>query len=400
MDNSVYITGIGIISSIGNNVSENLNSLRQQKTGIGKIKDLPTIHKDEIPVGQISLDFESLKKDLGLDPRTAYSATTLPGMKAAKEALENAKITDINSAKTGLISATTVGGMRETEQFYTDFLSEGKHKVYINKHEVGNSTQQIADYLKITDFVTTISTACSSSANALMLGARLIRQKHLDRVIAGGTDVLSKFTLNGFHSLKILDKNLCRPFDADRQGLNLGEAAAYLVLESESSLRKSKKTPLARLSGYANANDAYHQTASSPEGTGAFLAMQQALSAAGLQTEDIDYINAHGTGTPNNDLTESLALKQLFGKKIPPFSSTKTYTGHTLAAAGAVEAVYSVLALQHNLIFPNLRFQNKIEEIDIFPEVQLIENKHIKNVLSNSFGFGGNDTSLIFSKIQ
>ena len=174
-------------------------------------------------------------------------------------------------------------------------------------------------------------------------------------------------------------------------------AAAYLVLESEAIVKAQNKKVLAYVSGYANANDAFHQTASSATGEGAFLAMQKALQIANLQPTAIDYINAHGTATTNNDASEATALQRIFGNQIPDFSSTKSFTGHTLAAAGAVEAVYSVLALQHNTLFPNLNFSTPIPELNLIP-ITTLQKKPIQHVLSNSFGFGGNCSTLIFSK--
>jgi 3-oxoacyl-[acyl-carrier-protein] synthase-1 len=187
------------------------------------------------------------------------------------------------------------------------------------------------------------------------------------------------------------------PFDNNRKGLNLGEAAAFLVLESEEMVQKENKKVLAYVSGYGNANDAFHQTASSENGEGAYLAMQKAINRASLKPKDIDYINAHGTATPNNDLSEGRAMLRIFEDKMPEFSSTKAFTGHTLAAAGAIEAVYSVLALQHNMIFPNLNFKTPMEEFNLMPQTTL-KTKNINHVLSNSFGFGGNCSTVIFSK--
>ena len=232
-----------------------------------------------------------------------------------------------------------------------------------------------------------------------MLGARLIKAGFLDRVIVGGSDCLSKFTINGFKTLMILSDTDCQPFDENRKGLNLGEGAAFLVLESEDIIKKCNKKVLAYLTGYGNANDAYHQTASSEYGDGATLAMQKAFKIAGIMPSAIDYINAHGTATPNNDLSEGRAIKRVFGDDLPSLSSTKAFTGHTLAAAGVVEAVFSVLALQHQIIFPNLNFQTPIKDLGIIPATQTKSQK-VVNVLSNSFGFGGNCTSLIFSKAK
>lgn len=370
-----------------------------KKSGIGEITLLDTIHKTEIPVAEVKLSEKELKKKLQIPDGEAYTRTALLGITAVKEALKNSRISDINKYKTGIISATTVAGMASSEKFYIDFLNTDFYNEFVKTHEAADSTEKIADYFGINEFMTTISTACSSSANAILTGARLIKNGILDRVIVGGTDALSKFTLNGFNTLMILDRNACKPFDNERQGLNLGEAAAYLILESEQIVKKENKKILAELSGYANANDAYHQTASSPEGYGASLAMKQALKIAELNPENIDYVNVHGTGTANNDLSEGRAMITVFESKVPKFSSTKAYTGHTLAAAGSLEAVYSVLSLQNKVIFPNLRFKNPMQEFDLMPETEIKKDLSIKNIMSNSFGFGGNGTVLIISEI-
>jgi 3-oxoacyl-[acyl-carrier-protein] synthase-1 len=226
----------------------------------------------------------------------------------------------------------------------------------------------------------------------------MIKSGKLDRVIVGGTDALSKFTINGFKTLMILSDTCNTPFDENRKGLNLGEAAAFLVLESDELVSKENKKVLAYIKGYGNSNDAFHQTASSDNGDGAVLAMEKALKVAGLKPDDIDYVNAHGTATPNNDLSEGRAMLRIFGEgKVPEFSSTKAYTGHTLAVAGGIEAVYSVLALQNNRIYPNLNFKTPMKEFDLLPETE-IKEKELKHVLSNSFGFGGNCSTLIISR--
>lgn len=397
MSKGVAITGMGIISSIGNTVEENLNALLQSRHGISKISNIKTRHKDEIMVGEIALTNKELLQQLNLPESNNYSRTAMLGVIAAKEAVKNANISDINNVRTGLISATSVGGMDMTEEYYYEYLEDDTHRKYIEGHNGGDATQKIAEQLGITGFTTTISTACSSSANAIMLGARMIKAGKLDRVVVGGADCLSKFTINGFKTLMILSDTYCKPFDNDRTGLNLGEAAAFLVLESDEVVAKQDKEVLAYVSGYGNANDAFHQTASSENGEGATLAMQKAFKISGLEPNQIDYVNAHGTATPNNDLSESIAIQRVFGKNVPDLSSTKAFTGHTLAAAGAIEAVYSILAIQHNIVFPNLNYNNAIEETKIVP-VTKVKEKNIAYVLSNSFGFGGNCSTLIFSK--
>jgi 3-oxoacyl-[acyl-carrier-protein] synthase-1 len=249
-------------------------------------------------------------------------------------------------------------------------------------------------YCGIKGYSTTISTACSSGANAVIMGAKLLKHGILDCVVVGGSDALSAFTLNGFKSLMILDQNPCRPFDATRAGLNLGEGAGYLVMQREQDATKW----YCHLAGSANRNDAYHQTASSAEGDGAYLAMSEALASAGLSPEDVDYINVHGTGTMNNDAAESAAMIRLFADAVPAFSSTKAFTGHTLAAAGGVEAVLSVMALHRGIIYPNLNFREPIEQYGLVPNVEFAQGRDLRCVLSNSFGFGGNCSSLVFTR--
>ena len=397
MGKGVAITGMGIISAIGSNVQENYASLINSKSGITKISKIDTIHTDEILVGEIATTNAALEAQLGLE-ENSWSRTSLLGVIAAKEAVQQAGISDMNDCRTGLISSTTVGGMDKSEQYFYDYFESDANWRYVNTLHAGDSTQKIADQLGLEEsFVTTISTACSSAANAIMLGARMIKAGQLDRVIVGGSDALSKFTINGFKTLMILSDTHNTPFDDNRKGLNLGEAAAFLVLESDEIVTRDNKKVLAYVKGYANANDAHHQTASSDNGDGAVLAMEKALKVAGIAPTAVDYVNAHGTATPNNDLSEGRAMLRVFDGKVPEFSSTKAFTGHTLAVAGVVEAVYSILALQNNVVYPNLNFKTPMQEFDLLPETKLKE-KELNVILSNSFGFGGNCTTLIFSK--
>ncbi|MDB5112874.1 MAG: beta-ketoacyl-[acyl-carrier-protein] synthase family protein [Mucilaginibacter sp.] len=395
----VFVAGVGAITAIGNNVAECLSSFENERAGMGDITYMNTVHQHQIPVAEVKLSNEELAAKAGVSAE--LSRTTLLSLLAAREALDDAGIPDIASLRTGFVSANTVGGMDKSEGFFIDFIkdnSKGKLKNVFD-HECGSVTEAVANQLGIKDYMTTISTACSSSANAIFYGARLIKNGLLDVVVAGGTDGLTKFTLNGFNTLMILDKEFCKPFDENRQGLNLGEGAGYMVLVSEKVAKTLSKPLYAKLSGYNNSNDAYHQTASSPEGTGSYLAMQGALGKAGLKTSDIDYINLHGTGTPNNDSAEGTAIKRLFEKDFPPMSSTKSFTGHTLGASGGVEAVFSVLAIKEGIIYPNLRFETPMHELPFVPETQFLKGRKINHVMSNSFGFGGNCTSLIFSRI-
>lgn len=399
---NIAITGEGIVSAIGLNKQEVLQALQEGRTGIGEMKYLQSIHH-ELPVGEVDLSNEQMKKMLGIPSEQMMSRTSLLGMLAIDQALKDAYV-DVASLRARkadgkplrivLVSGTTVGGMDITELCF-DQLEKQKSVEFLQHHDCGNSTRLMADHFGIFDEVATLSTACSSAANAIMLGARLLKAGEADLVVAGGTEALSRFHLNGFNSLMILDHEPCRPFDTTRAGLNLGEGAAFLVLESEEMAQQRKITPHAYLTGYGNACDAFHQTASSENGEGAYLAMTEALAMAHLSAKDIQYVNAHGTGTPNNDQSESVSLKRVFGDEMPMVSSTKSFTGHTTSASGSIETVICILAMQHHFVPANLGWKNPMEN-GILPTMGA-QNLDLENVLCNSFGFGGNDSSLVIS---
>lgn len=394
MNKGVAVTGMGIISALGNGVEANFKALKEARDGISFSEILKTKHT-HLPIGEIKISNSDFALKLLLKKNHAYTRSALLGIIAAQEAIKSSGLTEKELLSTGFISGSSVGGIDATEKYYLEYEKSSAHHQFIAAQHPGFTTNKISDYLKIKGFTTTISTACSSGANAIMLGARLIKSGQLDRVIVGGTDCLTKFTLNGFNSLKILSEEKCKAFDDARNGLNLGEGAAYLVLEAE-HLAKEKKI-IGGVFGYGNANDAYHQTASSDSGEGAYRAMKDAIEVAGIASKDICYINAHGTATKNNDLSESNALKRIFDSGVPDFSSTKGFTGHTLAAAGALEAVFSLLSIQNSMIFPNLNFSKPMQESKLQP-ITNVKFTSLKYVLSNSFGFGGNCTSLIFSR--
>jgi 3-oxoacyl-[acyl-carrier-protein] synthase-1 len=396
----VFVTGVGIISAIGKDCKEAGGALTGLKSGISKIRFLDSIYKDELPVAEVKANLNELAEMAEITGKRQFSRTSLLGLIAARQALSQSKINDLKECRTGLISATTVGGMDRSERFYKEYMKNnirGRLKDIIT-HDCGDSTEIIADALGIKDYVSTISTACSSSANAIMIGVRMIKNGLLDRVLVGGTDALTLYTLNGFNSLTILDKNGCKPFDEERNGLTLGEGAGYLMIESGKTIGKSFRKALCEIAGYGNACDAFHQTASSPDGEGAYFSMKKALEVAKLTPDLIDYINAHGTGTQSNDLSEGKAIERLFPGSTPNFSSTKSFTGHALGAAGGIEAVLCVMAIQNQWIYPNLNFKHKMPELNISPVTTFKYKTPVQNILSNSFGFGGNNTSLIFSR--
>ncbi|MBO8428449.1 MAG: beta-ketoacyl-[acyl-carrier-protein] synthase family protein, partial [Bacteroidetes bacterium] len=392
---AVYITGAGIISAIGNSLAQTSRSLSDGISGIGKPEILKTSHTG-LPCGEVKLSNEQLCKDLDIREGVGYNRTALLGIHAVRQAIRQAALTERQTGKALLFSGTTVGGMDSTEKHFLEMADEGKHLNLLSTHDSGSTTELISGYFGILpENTVTISTACSSAANAIIAGAEMIKARKADIVIAGGSEALSRFHLNGFNSLMILDNEPCRPFDKTRKGLNLGEGAAFIVMESEESLIKRNARPLAILAGYGNRCDAFHQTASSENGDGAVLAMEEAIEMAGIKPADIDYINAHGTGTPNNDESESRALQRVFGEKIPPVSSTKSFTGHTTSAAGAIETVISLIALTEGIIPANLGWKVQMEG-GITP-TSGVKGALLHNVMCNSFGFGGNDSSLILS---
>ncbi len=398
MPSRIFVTGLGFISGLGNNVQENLNSLLNLRSNIGPIRHIDTNLKHELAVSEVSKTSDELMKDAGLPDNSAYSRNALLGIIAAKEAFLHAGLDKLPGLNIGLISGTTVGGMDECEKYYQDFLTNDSKNRYIETYDCADSTEKIADHLGLKGFMTTISTACSSAANSIGFAARMMKAGKLDCAVAGGTESLTRFHLNGFNALKILDKFPCRPFDATRNGINLGEGAAYLVLETEETNQKTGNPVLCELVGYGNACEAFHQTASSPDGAGAYLAMKKALDMSGEIPDAIDYINAHGTGTDNNDLSEGRAIEKLFTGKIPHVSSTKPFTGHMTSAAGSAEAIISILGMQQGIIWPNMNFSNPMPELKFQPAGEIIRGVDIKLVMSNSFGFGGNDSTLIFKK--
>lgn len=404
-----YIAGSGIITATGNTKTENLAAFKAGRAGISAAEILQTNHN--LPVGEIKMTNEALAQyavahfahsgsPYVLNQLVQWPRTALLSLIAAQEAwLPLAPKAE--GLRIAFISANTVGGMDLTEGFYAGYKSDADNANLnaVRYHECGAITELVVDALGLNCWSTTISTACSSSANSIMMGAKLLRQDLYDIVIAGGADSLSKFTLNGFNSLMILDKEPCRPFDEHRRGLNLGEGAAYLVLAGDKAMAQLGLEPSVIVSGYANANDAHHQTASSPEGKGNRMAMAQAIAEAGLQPPDISYINLHGTGTENNDASEGAAINDLFNNEPPPASSTKAFTGHTLGAAGAVEAVYAQLCIGGQFVLPHLRLETPMSALNWKPVSEMKAYK-VNHVLSNSFGFGGNCSALVFSKAE
>lgn len=387
---------MGVVSSIGNDIAENLQSLREGKCGIAPIDpSFPSRFAGVLPFGQINVSTEDLKERLDAF-QPGITRNSLLALHAFQQAVKDAGLSpaDLSSFDTALIGATTIGGICLTDQLYEDANRASEGSEYLASYDCASVDMYLQKRFKMHGIINTINTACSSSANAIMYGARLIKSGRARRAIVGGVDCIAKFTLNGFNSLFILSPDRCAPFDESRKGLNLGEGAAFLVLEREEDCKG--KRVYASLSGYGNANDAYHPSSLSENGDGPYLAMKTALEEANLEASSIGYVNAHGTATENNDEVEGRAMIRLFDQP-PPFTSTKSNIGHTLGAAGAIEAVYSILSLVHQEIYPSLNFKNPVPSTRLSP-VTALTNANLDHVMSNSFGFAGNCSSVIFSR--
>ena len=378
MGGAISVTGMGILCAIGTDSNSVLHSLKNGKSGIGKMTYLRTVH-DDIPVGEVPLSTAQMKDILRISGDAPLCRTSAMGAIAVKEALRQAKVNPAGK-KVVLISGTTVGVMDIAEN------SDSPHG-----NQCGESTEKIAEYAGLGNVeCCTVCTACSSALNAIMLGSDMLKRGEADIAIVGGSEPLTRFHLNGFNSLMILDRERCRPFDETRAGLNLGEGAAFMVLE------KDAENALAYIEGYANRCDAFHQTATSANGDGAYYAMTGALGTAALKPSDIKYVNAHGTATPDNDASETAAFKRVFGDAIPAISSTKSYTGHTTSASGSIETVICILAMRNNFIPPSLGWNQAMPD-GIIPSSGA-SGVHLDHIMCNSFGFGGNDSSLIIGK--
>lgn len=388
------ITGTGILCAIGNGAEEVLAALREGRRGIGVPRHLKTVHR-ELPVGEVRLSDGEMKLMLGAEADAMLSRTSLMGAVAIRQALQDAGLTaeGLKGRRVALLSGTTVGGMDLTERAFSAMKRDDSALRCLEHHDCGSSTVQMARLAGLEGCeVCTISTACSSAANAIMTGCEMLLHDEADVVIAGGAEALSRFHLNGFNALMILDHEPCRPFDSTRAGLNLGEGAAFLVLQ-----RDAEKAE-AYVAGYGNRCDAFHQTASSDNGEGAFLAMTEALRMSGIDCGKVDYVNAHGTGTPNNDPSESAALRRVFGERMPPVSSTKGMTGHTTSASGSIETVITLLAMREGMIPANTGCTAP-DPLCIQPVMKTREGERVDYALCNAFGFGGNDTSLLLSRL-
>ena len=386
------ITGLGIVAATGCGVEAVWQAIASGTSGLKPLTLFPSPRYRQVPVGEIRANLTAL----GAPVRGSRSDRL--GWLAAREALAAAQLDLQNCGdRAGVVLGSSVGGSFDSENFLIALLKGKKMRPRPTRfHACASAVDLIADDFGLFGPSLAVATACSSGALAIATAAEMIESGEADVMLAGGADSLSRMTWGGFQALLLVDETGCRPFDADRAGTSMGEGAGVLVLESETFARRRGATILARLSGWAATCDAHHSTAPHPEGAGAADAMRAALRRAGLPAAAVHYVNAHGTGTRDNDLAEAKALKTVFGDRVPPVSSTKGFFGHALAASGAIEAVVCVEALRRQAIPPNPGFTTPDPAIGLAP-VTALRAAPLTHVMSNSFGFGGNNVVLIFS---
>jgi 3-oxoacyl-(acyl-carrier-protein) synthase len=370
----VYITAAGIVSPLGCGLADTEKALRANISAISPLHIFPLLQNDPLPAGQVS----------GLDPSQLLPPRThLLAREAARQAMQGCP-----EPPEAVVLGCTTGGILTTEHL----LRQGDtDRAAYRYHGLASVAEDIAEICGCSGPAIAISTACSSSAVAITLALNLLRSGRMRRVLAGGVDSLSRLTYFGFHSLQLVDRRGCRPLDISRQGLAVAEASGMLLLTTE-----RPAAPLAILLGAGLSCDAHHATAPHPEGRGAIAAMQAALTDAGITPTEVDYINLHGTGTPDNDLAEARAITTVFAAP-PPLSSIKGATGHSLAAAGGLEAVVSCLAVSRGILPGNTGCKDPDPVLGVKPLAAPSE-RPVRTVLSNSFGFGGNNGCLLFGR--
>jgi len=395
----VAITGMGIFCSVGKNMEEFLQSLKSGRSGIGPISLFDT-SKYPSKIGAEIRDYQP-KEFFGKKELKRLSRTDQFALIAAAEAVRNSGLNSYGSEEVGVCLGAGAGGMFEAEAYHREILLKGKSRPSLVLPFIPSfTTTRVVDQFRFSGPIATITTACSSSATSIGYGADLIRNGQARAVLCGGSDALSELTFGGFNSLKAMDPSPCKPFDKKRAGMNLGEGAAILVLESlEEALKRGVKV-YAEFLGYGIGGEAYHITAPEPTGAAEARIMGEALEEGGIMPSEVDYINAHGTGTPLNDKVETLSIKKVFGERAYsiPVSSIKSMVGHCLGSAGAIEAVASLLSIVNEFVPPTVNHLESDKDCNLDYVPGKSREKEVKVVLSNSFAFGGNCTTLVFGK--
>jgi len=401
----VVVTGAGIISAIGETMPDFSSNLFEGVCGIKEMDLFDTTGYTCRWGGQIN--GEILKEQLLPQQTKRISRCDLLGMIAAREAIFNARIDfgQVDVERVGVILGGGAGGMLSWEKFRRD-LWQGRQKRNASRVLASapcTLTDLIANHYGISGIRSTITTACSSSANAIGYGYDLIRSDDVDWVITGGSEALSELTFAGFNSLKVMSPEPCRPFDKHRRGLSLGEGSGIIILEEYTHALERGAFMLAEVAGYAVNADAYHMTSPDPEALGMYRVMSSALEQSGIEVDEVDYINAHGTATKINDHMEAQAIQRVFREKNlerVSVSSTKSMVGHCLGASGAIEAIATILALKQQTAPPTAHLDEPDPLCKLNHVAHSFREQNIRVALSNSFAFGGNNTSLVFKRVD
>jgi 3-oxoacyl-[acyl-carrier-protein] synthase II len=394
----VAVTGLGVVSALGPDTATFEAGLRAGRSGIAPL----TLFDTTGFRAKLAAQAPDPTTPANLDRPERLQTASRPdrfGLQAAFEAIADAGLHAHSLRGAALVFGTGTGGLPSTEEYVK---AGGGPPELLVPHQPASVTDLVARHLGVHGPRTTIMTACSSSATAIGYAADRIRLGHVDVALAGGAEGLTRLTYAGFGCLRATapGDEPCRPFDVDRKGLTLGEGAAVLVLEELEHARARGAEVLAIVAGWGITADAHHMTAPHPEGEGAARAMTMALEDAGVAAEAIGYVNAHGTGTPQNDAAETRALKSVLGARAEsvPVSSIKSMVGHTLGAAGAIEAAAAVLSLQHGFLPPTVHLRNPDPAfgLDFIPGAA--REAQVAAVMSNSFAFGGNNTVLVLTR--
>lgn len=396
---------MGTLNAIAHNVSGFTKALQDGVCGIEKIDLFDTAGFRSQTGGQVKYfsPRDYIPQEFSVERMSRADKLALA---ATIEALGDAGLYPLPDAlkeETGVSIGGGAGGLLEGESFYKDYLkNNGRNAKFSTLSSLfcASSTDRIASAFGLTGPKSTFMTACSAGATAIGYARDLIINGHASMMIAGGVEPMSRLTFAAFNALKSVDPETCRPFDKDRAGLSLGEAAAIMILESLDSALSREAKIYGEVLGYGITCDSFHMTAPDEQASGAIRSMQAALKDSGLPVEDIDYINAHGTATPVNDVTETKAIKDVFGKRAYaiPVSSTKSMHAHTLGASGALEGIVSVLAMHHGFIPPTVNHRAADPLCDLDYVTTGSRKADLRAVLSNSFAFGGNNTTLIFGR--
>jgi 3-oxoacyl-[acyl-carrier-protein] synthase II len=399
----IAVTGAGIICSIGRNKSEVWRAIVESRAGIDRLTRFPGEAFPTDLAAEVESDLAPLLPE-GKRALRRFSRTDLLAVIAAKEALEDANAgakTPLPLARAIVSTGTSTGGLLEGEGYYFRRRARGRRRApasHVLQQPTSGPSDAVARAFGLGGGVVSNATACASAGAAIGMAADFLRSGHADVAVAGGSDALCRLTYSGFNVLQAVDPDPCSPFGAERKGITLGEGAGYLVLERWDDAVARGASILAELSGYGASCDAHHQTAPAEDGRGAEAAMRAALAEGRLLPAAVDYVNAHGTGTLLNDAAETKAIIAALGSDVP-VSSSKSYFGHTLGASGAVEAVISVLALRNQLAPPTLRLRERAADCPLDYIAETPRPLAMANVLSNTFGFGGSNVSLLFRRV-